>query len=107
MVTATLRRVDSKCFVLPGNIGDGQRHVCLPCCSSDFRTAQRPVKPSATASVGVEKFGRWPRQFAKKGVKKMTVIRKAALVVAVVVFAAVTATPANNAEQVVFSDTAP
>jgi hypothetical protein len=75
------------------------------CCSSDFRTAQRPVKPSATASVGVEKFGRWPRQFAKKGVKKMTVIRKAALVVAVVVFAAVTATPANNAEQVVFSDT--
>jgi hypothetical protein len=35
----------------------------------------------------------------------MPVIGKAALVVAAVVFAAVNATPANNAEQVVFSDT--
>jgi|SRR5215467_1181661 len=35
----------------------------------------------------------------------MSVIKKVVLVVAVVVFAAMTATPANNAEQVVFSDT--
>src|SRR5579859_853809 len=41
----------------------------------------------------------------KKGVKNMSVIKKAALVVAAVVCAAMTATPANNSEQVVFSDT--
>ena len=35
----------------------------------------------------------------------MSVIKKAVLVVAAVLFATMTATPANNAEQVVFSDT--
>ena len=37
--------------------------------------------------------------------QKMSVIRNVVLVVAAVMFAAMTATPANNAEQVVFSDT--
>lgn len=44
-------------------------------------------------------------RFSRKGVKTMSVLKKVSLCVAALLFAAISAVPANNAEQVVFSKT--